>query len=222
MSTVSNVTTGLENVVGTGTSSTASTTKNIGKDDFMKLLLAQLKNQDPLEPMESTEFASQLAQYSSLEQLTNLNTELSNQGINQMTLGYAQSVNLIGKEVLAQKGNSIQANGTTADVSYQLAGDASTVTISIFDANGKFVKAIEETGKSAGLNTATWDCSDVPAGTYSFQVSATNAAGKSVTVDPLVTGLVTAAHFKNNSISLTVNGQELALSDIVSVKQPTE
>lgn len=219
---VSNVTTGLENVVGTSSSSTTSSTKTMGKDDFMKLLLAQLKNQDPLKPMDGTDFAVQLAQFSSLEQLNNMNTEIKNQGINQMTLGYAQSVNMIGKEVIAQKGNTIQVDGATADVNYQLASDAATVTISIFDENGKFVKAIEETGKEAGLNKSTWDCSSVPAGNYTFQVSAADATGKSVTASTLVTGLVTAAHFKNNSISLTVNGQELALSDVVSIKQPTE
>jgi flagellar basal-body rod modification protein FlgD len=219
-STVSDVTNSLSNVVGTSTSTTSSDTKSIGKDDFMKLLLAQLKNQDPLKPMDGTDFAAQLAQFSSLEQLTNLNTELKNQGLNQMTMGYAQSVNMIGKEAIAQKGNTVQVNGATADVNYNLASDAATVAISIFDKDGKLVKTIEETGMKAGMNKLTWDCSSVTQGNYTFQISATDTAGKSVTADTMVSGLVTAAHFKNNSITLTVNGQEVALSDIVSIKQP--
>lgn len=220
MSTVSNVTSGLENVVGTSTTTTTNSTTNLGKNDFMKLLLAQLKNQDPLEPMQSTEFASQLAQYSSLEQLTNMNTELKTQGVNQMTLGYTQSVNMIGKEAIVQNGNTITVDGATAGVNYQLASDAAAVAISIYNENGTLVKTIEGTGKTAGLNTTTWDCSSVPKGSYTFQVSATDIAGKNVTAGTMVSGLVTAAHFKNNNITLTVNGKEVALSDIVSIKQP--
>ena len=91
--TISN---GLENVVSSSSTTLASSTTSLGKDDFMKLLLAQLKNQDPLNPMDGTQFSAQLAQFSSLEQLSNMATELKTQGVNQMTLGYAQSVNMIG------------------------------------------------------------------------------------------------------------------------------
>jgi flagellar basal-body rod modification protein FlgD len=217
--TVSTVANGLENVVGTSSSSTTSSTTSLGKEDFMKLLLAQLKNQDPLEPMEGTEFSAQLAQFSSLEQLTNMNTELATQGVNQMTMGYTQSVNMIGKEAIVQNGNTIKVDGSTAELNYRLGSDAAEVVISIFNENGSQVKTIEGTGLTAGLNTTTLDCSDLTAGNYTFQVSAADLSGKSVTADTMISGLVTAAHFKNNTISLTVNGKEVALSDIVSIKQ---
>ena len=215
---VSNVSSDLANVVGTSTSSTAADTKSLGKDDFMKLLLAQLKNQDPLKPMEGTDFAAQLAQFSSLEQLSNLNTEMKSQGVNQMTLGYAQSVNMIGKTVVAQNGNTIQVDGDAANVNYQLAGDANAVNITIYDKDGNLVQTIQESGKKAGLNTATWNTGSVPKGTYTYQVSATDISGKDVTANAMVTGVATAAHFKSNVISLTVNGQEVPLSDVVSVQ----
>lgn len=214
------VTNGLSNVISGGTSSTSATAKNIGKDEFMKLLLAQLKNQDPLKPMDGTDFAAQLAQFSSLEQLTNLNTELKSQGVNQVTMGYSQSVNMIGKEVVAQSGNTIQVDGTTARLNYELAGDAAAVTIRIYDQQGGLVKTIEENGVKAGTKESTWECADVAKGQYTFQVSATDLNGKSVAAATRVTGIVTAAHFKNNTITLTVNGTEMPLSSIVSVKQP--
>jgi len=152
--------------------------------------------------------------------LSNLNTEMKNQGINQMTLGYSQSVNMVGKEVVAQKGNTIQADGTTANVNYRLAKDANTVTVSIFDQEGKLVQKFEETAKKEGLNSVSWNTSSVPKGAYTFEVSAADITGKAVSADTMVSGLVTAVHFKNNIISLTVNGQEISLSDVVSVKQP--
>jgi flagellar basal-body rod modification protein FlgD len=215
----STITSDIAKVASTTNSTSSTTTKTLGKDDFMKLLLAQLKNQDPLKPMDGTDFAVQLAQFSSLEQLSNLNTEIKTQGINQMTLGYAQSVNMIGKEVIAQNGNTVKVDGATADLNYQLADDAQTVNISIYNQDGKIVKTIEESGKKAGLNKTTWNCGDMASGEYTFQVSGSDSTGNSITANPLVSGKVTAAHFKNNAITLTVNGQELALNNIVSVKQ---
>jgi flagellar basal-body rod modification protein FlgD len=217
MSTISN---DIANIASTtSTRKTAATTTALGKDDFMKLLLAQLKNQNPLNPMEGTEFAVQLAQFSSLEQLTNLNTEIKTQGINQLTLGYAQSVSMIGKEVVAQNGNTVMVDRSSVDLNYQLSGAAEAVDILIYDQNGKLMKVIEGSGKSEGQNSTTWNCSDMPQGQYTFQVSAKDANGDSVTTSPMVSGKVTAVHFKNNAITLTVNGQELALNNVVSVKQ---
>lgn len=213
------ITNGLENVVGTSSSSSAANSKIIGKDDFMKLLLAQLKNQDPLNPMDGTDFAAQLAQFSSLEQLNNLNTELKTQGLNQMTLGYAQSANMIGKEIAAQNGNTVTTDGSTVGINYSLAKDAQKVTISIFDENGKLVQTLEDTAKKEGMNVTTWNCSANAKGNYTFQVAATDSNGAAVAADAMTSGVVTAVHFKNNNITLTVSGREIALSDVVSVKQ---
>ena len=214
------ITNGLENIVNTSSTSSASSTKAIGKDEFMKLLLAQLKNQNPLNPMDGTDFAAQLAQFSSLEQLSNLNAELKTQGLNQMTLGYAQSANMIGKVIEAKNGNTVTANGSAVDINYRLAKDAQKVTINIYDQDGKLVQTLEDTAKKEGMNITTWNCSAIAKGNYTFQIAASDINGGVVTADTMTSGVVTAVHFKNNTISLTVNGQELALSDVVSVIQP--
>jgi len=216
--TISN---GLENVVSSSSTTLTSGTTSLGKDDFMKLLLAQLKNQDPLNPMDGTQFSAQLAQFSSLEQLSNMATELKTQGVNQMTLGYAQSVNMIGKEVTVTSGNTVTANGSTVDLSYSLEKDAQSVTISILDKDGTTVKTWEEKDQNSGVNKVTWNCSGVDNGDYTFQVTAKDALGQSVSTTTLTSGLVTAVHFKNNEISATVNGQEIPLSKITEIKQPT-
>jgi len=215
-----NILSGIDNISNKGTTSTTTTTKTLGKDDFMKLLLAQLKNQDPLKPVDGTDFAAQLAQFSSLEQLSNMNTELKNQSVNQMTMNYAQSVNMIGKEVVTNSGNSLVVNGTSTNLNYKLAKDAQTVTITILDKNGKVVKTWDETAQKAGMNKVTWDTSAVEKGEYTFKVTAKDSQGQPVLIETMTGGLVTAVHFRNNQILATVNGIEIPLSNIIEVKQP--
>ena len=109
----------IENIAGSTTNSAADSekTKLIGKDDFLKMLIAQLKNQNPLNPLEGTEFAAQLAQFASLEQLTNLNKELSSQNIYYTTMINTQAINLIGKEVIARKGDGTEEATVAGQVS---------------------------------------------------------------------------------------------------------
>lgn len=212
-------TSGIENIVSTtSTQSQASSTKSVGKDEFMKLLLAQLKNQDPLKPMDGTDFAAQLAQFSSLEQLMNLNTTLKTQSVNQMTLGYSQSVNMIGKEAVANSGNTVTANGQTTELNYRLAKDAQSVTISIMDKNGNLIKTWDESAKTAGMNSATWDSSGVAKGDYTYQIAARDSSGAPVTAETMTTGVVTAVHFRSNQILVTLNGREVPLSYIIEIR----
>jgi flagellar basal-body rod modification protein FlgD len=119
MSTIENIASG---TTGSTTSNTSDLEKTnaIGKDDFFKMLIAQLKNQDPLNPADGTAFAAQLAQFSSLEQLTNLNTTLTSQNQNYANLLNVQSVNLIGKEVTASNGDGATTiTGQVSAVSFK-------------------------------------------------------------------------------------------------------
>jgi flagellar basal-body rod modification protein FlgD len=136
-----------------------------------------------------------------------------------MTLGYAQSANMIGKEISAQNGNTVTVDGSTVDIHYELGNDAQNVVINLFDENGKLVQTLEDTAKKEGMNATTWNCSTTAKGNYTYQVTATDINGGAVSADTMTSGVVTAVHFKNNNITLTVNGQEIALSDVVSVKQ---
>jgi flagellar basal-body rod modification protein FlgD len=100
---------------------TLQQTKSIGKDEFFKMLIAQLKNQDPLNPLDGTAFAAQLAQFSSLEQLSNLNTAITSQNSNLTNLLNTQSVSLIGKEITAE-----QVDATTSEIT-TISGEVSAV-----------------------------------------------------------------------------------------------
>lgn len=199
-------------------SQVTSKTKSLGKDDFLKMLVAQLKNQDPLKPMDGTEFAAQLAQFSSLEQLTNMNTQLQNLGLYQTTASNTQAVNLLGKEVSVSKLNHFQVEGATANFSYNLPMGAAQVTISILDASGKEVDRIEAGKQTAGLQNVTWNKGNNSNGLYSYKVNAVDTNGNTVTAETMMTGKVTAVQYKDNAIYLTVNNQEIAFNDVVSVK----
>ncbi|HPJ96421.1 MAG TPA: flagellar hook capping FlgD N-terminal domain-containing protein [Syntrophales bacterium] len=199
-------------------SSVTSKTTSLGKDDFLKMLVAQLKHQDPLNPMDGTEFAAQLAQFSSLEQLTNMNTQLTNLGLYQKTMISTEAVNLLGKEVTVGQGNQFQVDGENGNFSYSVAGDAAQVSISILDVSGREVDRIEAGPQSAGQQNVAWQKGNNSNGLYSYKVTAVDANGDAVKVTSMTTGKVTAVQYKDNAIYLTVNGQEVAFSNIVSVK----
>ena len=204
----------------TGTAAAAATgTKNVvGKDEFLRMLVAQLKNQDPLNPLDGTAFTAQLAQFSSLEQLQNINTQLGSFTRQQQSLSGSQAVSLIGKEVLA-RGNTVQAAGSPVALSYQLAGDAAEGMVRIYNAAGEFVDALSFRNQKQGLNTLTWSPPSSLAGTCTFEVSATDRAGKAVGADTMIQGEVTGVNFRDGATTLSVGGREIAYGDVVSVKK---
>jgi flagellar basal-body rod modification protein FlgD len=202
----------------TTTTTTASAKNVLGKDDFLKMMIAQLKNQDPMNPMDGTAFTAQLAQFSSLEQLQNVNTQLTSFTKQQQALGNSQAVNFIGKQVLA-KGNTVSVDGSPVPLGYNLAADAASGQIQVYDPNGLLVDALSFKTQKQGLNSVTWNCPSSAKGTYTFEVSALDKYGKAVSADTMVQGAVTGVNFHDGATSLSVGGREIGFSDIVSVKQ---
>jgi len=180
--------------------------------------------------MESAEFSSQLAQFSSLEELQNLGTKLDNGLEADMLL--AQSINntmastLIGKEVIAAA-NVVEFDGENKiDLGYDLTGAASEVTIEIFDSNGKLIKTITETSMEAGDHTFEWDGKNeqnatVPEGDYSIEINA-KIGGEDMAVQPLIRGLVESVKFVNGNPMLMVNGKEISYGAVLEIINATD
>lgn len=189
----------------------------MGKDDFFKMLVAQLQNQDPLNPMDGTDFTAQLAQFSSLEQLTNVNSNLEAITSYQELMSGVQAISLIGKEITAE-GNVVKASGDSVDVVYNLPEDVSKGTVKIYQTDGSLVKTIEFGQQQEGTNSVSWDCSSVEEGIYTFEVSATNAAGDSVEVNSLVKGQVTGVNFRDEQAYVIVDDMEIPFLSVTSVK----
>lgn len=209
------------------TSTTATKGKSaLGKDDFLKLLIVQLRNQDPMDPMKGTEFATQLAQFSSVEQLSNISSSLSesissNQVMTQ-SINNALASTMIGKTVKAS-GNSFNVvGGGEMKLGYTLAKDAATVTVKIYDDSKILVRTITVDGGQKGDGTAAWDGRDdhgrqVAAGTYSFSVDAVDSAKTSVAATAFVSGTVTGIRFKSEGTVFVVDGVEIPLSQIIEI-----
>jgi len=219
MTTVNNVISGLTSST-TNSTSTSTTSTALGQDDFMTMLLAQLQNQDPLNPMEGSDFAAQLAQFSSLEQLTNLNSTMSSLPTYLQAFSNAQMAGMIGSEVSAE-GDTIAVSGSSTDISFSLPSAIASGTLNIYDSNGSQVGTADLGSLEAGTNTITWDTSSVSSGNYTFDITAADASGNAVTATTLVSGTVTGVTYKDSTSYLTVNGQEVAFSNVVSINQST-
>ncbi|MCJ7830769.1 MAG: flagellar hook assembly protein FlgD [Desulfobacterales bacterium] len=195
----------------------------LGKDDFLLLLVAQMKNQDPLNPSDSTEFTAQLAQFSSLEQLQNVNSNLESLQQVQADLMNSQAVNLIGKTIKAKDNALRLAGGAAEEIQFDLKGDANAVLVNIYDLLGGLVRTIQNTDQfSAGENSLTWDGTDntgqqAPDGNYAFEVLASDALGNLIGTAAFTKGQATAATFDGGTASLWIGNQEVPMSTIIEV-----
>jgi flagellar basal-body rod modification protein FlgD len=220
-------TTTVTNTLPIGPSATPLTTamggaQALGQNAFLNLLTTQLKYQDPLKPMDNTQFVSQLAQFSQLEQLTSLNTTMTTMGSNFSTLNNNQVVNLIGKNVIAQGGTVSLNGGTAPSFYYHLNGNASAVTISVSDSTGNLIRTINMGSQASGNQTAIWDGLNdsgvaVPQGNYQYSVSAKDTTGNAVSSTTYTQGTVTGISYNNGAAYLIVNGSMTPASGLLQI-----
>jgi len=216
------------NIAATGmATSTASPTEQaqrkttLDQVDFMNLMVAQLQNQNPLEPMDSAQMASQMAQLGSLQALNTMSASI------QKMVGYQSSINslnaaqLIGKKVEITGGNITIDKGTLSEASYQLSKPGK-VTIRVYDANNQLVRVIEEGVKDTAKQKVAWDGKDqngvkLSDGTYTFRVSAVDGSGQSILTSTSMVGTVTGISFENWITYLMIGSGKITLSDITSI-----
>lgn len=199
----------------------------LGKDAFLKLLVTQLQNQDPLNPLDDKEFIAQLAQFSSLEQMTNISS-----GINALTEKTGEqdmlnAVNYIGKEVTAEGSEMTKGENYVTPVYFTLSGAASQVYANVYDANNNLVRTEKFTSMQAGEFAFTWDGKDyngtaVGNGQYNVYFAAESPTGAAVLVDTEVSGTVTALEQGDGETFFRLSdGRKISFSDIKKVVQPT-
>jgi flagellar basal-body rod modification protein FlgD len=210
----------------TSSSNSSNTTANVqplGQDAFLKLLMAQLQNQDPLNPTDDTEFVTQLSQFSLVEQSVQQSSQLTSMSSQLQALDNSNDAFLIGQQVTVG-GGTLSYNGSlAASASVTLGTAAQSVTATVTDSSGNTIRTLNLGPQAAGPLTVTWDGhgdggQTEPSGTYSVAVSATAANGQPIPVSQNVTGTVSSVSFANGSPTLTLsNGTVAPVSNLVSV-----
>jgi flagellar basal-body rod modification protein FlgD len=197
---------------------------NLDKEDFLKLLVAQLSNQDPLSPTDPGEFVAQLSQFSSLEQLMNIKGGLDLVAVTQTAGTSAQMVSFIGKDV-EYDGSSVvwSEDQSPVDMRYSLDRGAAEVEVRIADAQGNTLETRSLGARGEGANTFTFDGrlqsgKVLPPGTYTIEVTAKDADGNKTPVDLRSSGRVTGVTFENGYPQLVLNGgRTLGLAQVLEI-----
>lgn len=197
----------------------------LGKDDFLKLLMAQLNNQDPLKPMEHQEFSAQLAQFGSLEQLQNIHKGIESLQGGMGNEAKLSALGMIGKSVSAN-GNEVELmEGQPVNLSFSAKEGVTPFKAQIYSNGGKLVRELDINARTAEAGLV-WDGKDqegssLPSGKYTFRVQGVSPNGQAEELGAKLSGRVTAVEMNGNQPVLIVNtssGQaKLDLAKVTSV-----
>lgn len=223
--------------------------QELDKESFLLMLVTQLNNQDPLNPLEGHEFAAQLAQFSSVEQLTNLNKGIEGQGEMFELLAASMGDSLAAQaEMLGLLTDSFNRNtatgllGTSVEVpgnlmswgategekapfAFSLEAPAASATITIRNDQGQVVRTIQTENLGTGRHELAWDGLDdsgkpADAGVYSFEVAATDSLNNAVPSSSMMFGTVSRVSFGPEGSMIWVNGTPVPFSEILSIGSP--
>jgi flagellar basal-body rod modification protein FlgD len=205
-------------------STTQTDRTQIDKDQFLTLLVTQLRNQDPLSPLQPHEFAAQLAQFTSVEQLTQLNSAMDTQ-TQTIQLGHLLgeatfSATLLGRNVVVE-GNQVEipSNGQ-ASVRFETSG-AGEAQLRLLDDNGNEIAKRDLGHVTDGRQTVALP-SDLPAGKYHYEITVKDSADKDVSVKTFTTGAVDAVYFRNGQIVLRLGNIEVSMDGLSEIEPGTD
>lgn len=207
---------------------TTAADKALGKNDFLKLLVAQMKNQDPLKPQDNTQFVAELAQFSNLEQTQGINSRLDLLAIQSRGQSNAQVSSLIGQQATV-KGSMVTTpgNGAAVPINFTLAQSSDKTTVTVSNSTGKVIQTFQVGARKAGLTTIQWDGRDStgvlqPQGSYNVTVNATATNGANISVDQNTTSVVKGISYDTGYAVLQLaNGATAPVSDLVKISAAT-
>jgi flagellar basal-body rod modification protein FlgD len=220
-------TVGLDGTSGLSSSGTTSQKADnrgeLGRDDFLQLLITQLKNQDPLNPLESVEFTGQLAQFSSLDELFQMSDHLQSIENSLLLQQGDQLVSYIGKSVKSAGNTMAVQGGQVKPGTYNLASDAD-VQVSIYSPSGALVRTLGMGWQKKGDYQVSWDGKDmtgnpVADGNYVFYVQGTDVSGQPVSCQTYIAGEVSGIRHENGRSYLLVGGKQILPENILEVSQ---
>lgn len=199
----------------------------LGKDAFMTLLLTQMKNQDPTNPLKSHEMAAQLAQFTSLEKLNNINEGIGNLRKDQQPDHNFQALSMIGKVATMDNSKIARTDANDShELRFTLAGDAPKANVEVRDMEGNVVRKMEMKNLKAGVNTMNWngkndDGVTAPVGDYTLAVEAFGSNGKKLYAQTKAEGVITGVNFTSHGAQLMMGKQAINMSDVKSISDPS-
>jgi flagellar basal-body rod modification protein FlgD len=204
--------------------STGKKKNELGKDDFMKLMSAQLKYQDPINPMKNEEMAAQLAQFSALEQMMNVNNTLEKMVTGQKPSEHMMAASLIGKRVSTDSTHFQYEKGAQPEISFKLPSDAKSVNLAIVDAKGEVIREMDLGELQHGDQSIRWDgkngkFQEQPLGEYSYRVTAEDKDGKSIPINSDSSGVVTGVTFEGGKSILIVGDKKVSIDRVSMIQQ---
>lgn len=210
---------------GLETSTENNFNKDLGQDEFLEIMMAQLKHQDPMKPMENGEFLGQMAQFSTVSGIEDMQKSLETMTATFNSQQTLQSTQLVGHEVLVESDSmSIEANGS-AGGSFELNASSGDVKMNITDASGKVVRQMSLGEFASGRHDFSWDgLSDqgerMPAGNYTVSITASD--GEEFTSATVLTPRVIDSVEFGSGTETTLNtrqGDVLSMADIRQIRQ---
>ncbi|MFT4912210.1 MAG: flagellar basal-body rod modification protein FlgD [Brevundimonas sp.] len=193
-------------------------------ETFLSLLTAQLKNQDPLSPVDSNQFTSQLTQMSGVEQQLLTNDLLTSLLSAQQSGGLSGAANYIGKDTTAAW-SAMKLDGGQATWSYELAADAATADLEVLDGGGRVVWSGPAPDRTEGTHDFTWDGKTsaggqlADGGVYTLKVTAKTGADETIDSQTLIRGRITGVELYNGEPYLTVGNSILPLSTVIALQE---
>lgn len=205
-----------------GGPTSSSTADALGPDAFLRLLVTQIRNQDPMEPMDTDAMMTQLSQLTSVERLVAIDGRLETLGVATAGIANSQASDLVGRYVEADASHLLLNEGTAVDGAFQLGAGAARATVELRDASGHVVRTLELGALPAGPAHFTWDGRDetgavLPSGRYSVAVRAVDADGGPVQVDLSARGVVDAVTYEGGYPALSVGGSAVVMGDVRSI-----
>jgi flagellar basal-body rod modification protein FlgD len=202
----------IENIVANTANQSASSGGTIDKYEFLLLFVTQLQNQDPLDPMENTELASQTAQFASLEQLQNMNDNIINLQKYQSAIFDENAVSFIGKNIKFTDSTVELGGGVSEPIRFDLQSNATQLYVHLYDSSGNLVRDISQSGAfNADEQSLAWDGNDnngepAASGTYSIVVQAVDSAGNTFLGMPFKQDVVSSVNYWDGVAYLTTVG----------------
>ena len=201
---------------------------DMGKQEFLQLLTAQLQHQDPMNPQSDAEFVAQLATFSSLEQAIQQNSALETIQMSQNALVSSQATELVGKDIVATgDAMTLYYDGNSPEIGFGLANEARSVDVRIVDQAGNVVRSISLGPRNAGRQSLAWDGLDddgnpLRAGVYKLALTAEDHDGRPLSVSTEVEGRVDKVTFENGYPELVVGDARVTPADVLEIRMPEE